>query len=219
MHLRIMTPALLALSLTGCNDIFNSGPSWALANKSKIQSAVSENIKQLNPYPAELDSAYQEAKEEYERTNSQISELKRNGMQRCMNLQVEQPEKQPPQPMQRMQPPPMPSYAYGSLSANSRANPQVQACIQNLEKDQLILDLKAKAQSFNQLQQQRREHDLKVHKIVDASIDTAIASYAREHGFRLIISNEQSILYNQNQQVLDVTSGVIELLQQPAPTQ
>lgn len=219
MHLRIMGPALLALSLSGCNDIFNSGPSWALVNKSKIQSAVSENIKQLNPYPAELDSAYQEAKQEYERTNSQISELKRNGMQRCMNLQAEKPETPEKQSAQRMQPPPIPSYAYGSLSSSARANPDVQICIQNLEKDQLILDLKAKAQSFSQLQQQRREHDLKVHKIVEASIDTAIASYARERGFKLILSNEQGIVYNQEQQVLDVTSAVIERLQQPAPAQ
>ena len=214
MHPRFFLAAFLALAVSGCDQLLGqSQPHWALVNKPKIQSAISNTIKQRNPYPAELDNDYKSQLREYERTNPQISELKRGGMQRCMSLHTREPNKS-----ERLAPP-APTSMYGIPMGTDRPSAEVKTCIEGIEKDQLILDLKAKAHVFNELQQRRREHDVQVQRIMDKTIDSAIEDYARANGFNLIVTNESSIAYNHSLQVLDITNGVIKQIQNPPPAQ
>ncbi|MCY1395238.1 hypothetical protein D9M71_101790 [compost metagenome] len=200
MFIRLTRPLIVAvatLTLGGCKDVFqgDSTPDWALINTSKIQAAVREVVKEQNPYPADIDDKYQAKQQEYSRINEQISELKRSSMQRCMGQQngagARRFEGSVPQ------------------AITSVASPELHACIKSIETDQLILDLKAKAKTFTELEQRRREHDIKVQKIMDETIRQAVATYAVKNDLALIITNEPSIAYNKANQVLDVTGGVI----------
>lgn len=211
---RSLIATSLVLVLSGCDQLpWNGQPDWALINKPKIQAAISDELRQRNPYPAELEADYKSQQQAYERTNQQISELKRASMQRCMSLRSGETTQREPAPRESASP--LIAYSMGAAQANGA----VHDCIQGIEKDQLIIDLKSKAQEFNQLQQRRREHDIQVQKIMDDTIVSAIQHYAQANGFRLIISNESSIAYNQHQQVLDVSNAIIEQIRQAPAAQ
>ena len=214
MYSRTLIIALLALPLSGCDLPFGkSHPQWAIINRQKIQAAISETIKQKNPYPANLDTDFDNQQQENQRTSQQISDLRRSAMQACLG-------KSPNGQMKGGQPMPSPAMPlYGSSQMGSIPSEEAQACIQGIDRDQLIIDLKGKLQAFDKLQQQRRMHDIQVQKIMNDSIDSAIASYARASGLTLVISNEPSIVYNESKQVLDVTDGVIDRIQKPSPAQ
>jgi hypothetical protein len=190
-------------------------PDWALVNKQEIHSAIADSFEDEHPYPAELDNDYSARVAEQERLSQQISDLKSNATQRCLSMKsapasADTPPRypSPPQPLQR---------EYVIRQAGSTA--ELQSCLQDIENDQLIRDLRAQTKAFQELQQQRREHDVAVRKLLDEQITAAIATYATANGFSLVISNESSIVYNQNQRVLDVTAAVIAQLQNPPPKQ
>jgi hypothetical protein len=214
MYSRALLVALLAMPLAGCDLPFGkTQPYWALVNKSKIQSAISDSIKQSNPYPKELGEDYEAQQQEYERNNRQISELHQSGMMRCLRKNGGAPLK--PQPQAYSVAPEYGAMLGSATQSNNEATEQ-RECLQGIEKDQLIVDLKAKAQLFIQLQKERREHDIKVQKITSETIDAAVEAYARANGFSLIVSNEPSIAYSETKQVLDVTDGVTERILHPS---
>lgn len=217
MHPRLLLASVLAMSVSGCDLIDQSKhPQWALIDKPKIQAAIIETIRKQNPYPAELDNDYKGQLREYERTNQQVSDLMRSGRQRC--LQQNAPEQAR---KERNAPdgfPPMPIALSSSYAGMGRPTPEMQACLQGVEKDQLILDLRAKAEAFNDLQMRRREHDMRVQKIMGEAIDAATERYARANGFKLVLTNESSIAYNQSEQLLDITPGIIKEIQNAPAT-
>lgn len=214
--MRCKAYVLLLLLLSGCDRIpgTQAGPSWAVIEKSTIQSAIADSIKEKHPYPPEInDENYKVQQLEYRRLSQQVSDLRTAAMQRCVSQQNSDASTAAPKRQAAAGSP-----VVTAPSAYWSETPSRASCMQQVGDDQLIADLKIKMQGFNTLEQQRNRHDNMVRKVIQTTIQTATETYARAHGLSLIIDGRSDIAYNQSNQLLDVTQGVVEqILNSSAP--
>ena len=213
--MRTQACVLLLILLTGCERTPPSrpAPTWAVIETATIQSAVSDSIKEKHPYPQEInDENYRALQQENRRLNQQASSLRTAAIQRCMA----QDKSDAPQAEQKTT---QGVSSTNIMQINVHGLARGGACIQKIDDDQLIADLKAKIESFSKIEQQRSRHDNMVRKTIQSTIQAATEAYARAHGLALVIDSRSDIAYNQSNQLLDVTQGVVEQILNPPPAQ
>ncbi|GFM85612.1 hypothetical protein PSCICO_10110 [Pseudomonas cichorii] len=206
MHYKTLAVLLLCLPLSACRFEFGSQPPlpWAQVKKSVIVSALSERIRQANPYPSELGDPLQQRTDQ-EQLRRQISDLRQSALSRCIASQTPAGTSKPSTgAIQGLS-----SYEQ-IMIANGSSPTAAQRCSRVAEGDQLVSDLRVRLAGMEAVEEKRRQFDINIRKKIEQAADDAIENYARSQKYELVVGSDSSIVFNEKKVVLDITEAVIE---------
>jgi len=195
---------LLLISLTflliaGCYEKDNNAYhlSWATLDSRVIQSELLRIVKRQNPYPGEINIDRNQLRKKMRNLSSQINTLVRAARQNCM------PDK--------------PQSSESKSKSMRYRSPYNAECINKINSDPLISDLKAKKENLSSIYQRRSQHDLKIKLASKAYVDTLVREYSKNK-FELVISNrKQYILYNKKGLSIDITEAILNRIKSNEP--
>ncbi len=231
---------LVFIAIAGCDKNLTSNHSfkWAVINQNILQNKVSEIFKKTDAFYKE-NSGYEGNRRELNLIEQQIGEITLSAAQKCAadigkldKNNPATPSKTIPKEPSKIMPTQMagaPSrqagwlygdeFQYGQQAGGSELmqNPAYQDCLRNIRTDQLLIDLKDKKKKIDSLSIVLQQHEQDSRKQINEEIELAVAKYAKQNGYQVILNGANNIMYNRDNVVLDVTNDALEYIKNNHP--
>lgn len=199
----------LLLGLSGCklDKLTATEPAhpWVVVDRYKIDNLINTAIKKNNPYPAEIgdDEELMRQRMELQRIQSQAESVARSKCTPEINRSTSSTL----------------SLDENAGQASMQKYRDMQLCMQQANNDPLVMQMREKMMALNKLSEKKSRFDMDLRTISKTAMDKVMEAFAKEKGYRLILSkNNDSILFNADMQILDVTDELANYIDQhPIP--
>ena len=195
----ILLVSLTILLITGCNEKEKNAYhfSWATLNSRLVESELLKIAKRQNPYPSEINIDKMQLRKNMSNLSRQISTLTRTARENC---KTEKPRSSEVKPK--------------SMRYRSPYNIE---CINKINSDPLIANLKEKKQNLSSIYQLRSKHDLKIKAASKAYVDTLVREYSNNKFELVIQNNTRNVIYNKKGLSVDITEAILNKIKTNEP--
>ena len=204
----------ILFSTTSCyeQDVTPYHFDWAVVDTKLIEVQLLIIAKKQNPYPKEINIDIDLLETDSNQLSRQVNSLIRTAQKMCSSkkMSIEQSKTQelriPASKaiMSRSTISPGMGSPNSSIETISRNE-----CINNIDSDPLISDLKAKLDKFKNISKLQSKHDSTVRKAARTYSLILISEYSKDKFEIVIKSDRKNVLYNKSGLSIDITEAIL----------